>query len=182
MSADSARAFATPKDLERCLIEEGRMQPAGMIHVEAARADGRWEQAYAGSAEMDLPDDFLRALDGRPVAKKFFATLKRAHLLQPPDREAPRDTRAPPRGDTREACERLPGGDAVRRECVDQRAVDSASEARSARREERGDERLGTLLGDEMTGVLEAHDLCSDGARPPRPYGYAATASSVASP
>lgn len=59
------------------LINEGRMQPSGMVHVEAARADGRWEQAYAGSAEMELPDDFLRALDENPAAKKFFATLMR---------------------------------------------------------------------------------------------------------
>ncbi|MCA9686416.1 MAG: YdeI/OmpD-associated family protein, partial [Myxococcales bacterium] len=62
------------------LIAEGRMQPAGLVHVEAARADGRWEQAYAGSAEMELPEDFLRALDAAPAAKAYFATLKRAQL------------------------------------------------------------------------------------------------------
>lgn len=63
------------------LIAEGRMQPAGLVHVEAARADGRWEQAYAGSAEMELPDDFLRRLDAHPDAKAFFATLKRAQVF-----------------------------------------------------------------------------------------------------
>ncbi len=63
------------------LIAEGRMQPSGMVHVEAARADGRWEQAYAGSAEMELPADFLRALDDRPAAKQFFATLKRQDIF-----------------------------------------------------------------------------------------------------
>lgn len=63
------------------LIAEGKMQPAGLVHVEAARADGRWEQVYAGSADMDLPDDFLRALDKHPVAKAFFATLKRAQVF-----------------------------------------------------------------------------------------------------
>ncbi|AKU92718.1 YdeI/OmpD-associated family protein [Vulgatibacter incomptus] len=62
------------------LIAEGRMQPSGLVHVEAARADGRWEQAYAGSAEIELPDDFLRALDESPAAKKFFATLKRQEV------------------------------------------------------------------------------------------------------
>lgn len=62
------------------LIAEGRMQPAGLVHVEAARADGRWEQAYSGSAEMKLPDDFLRMLDAHPAAKAFFATLKRAQV------------------------------------------------------------------------------------------------------
>ena len=62
------------------LIAEGKMQPAGLAHVEAARADGRWERAYAGSADMELPDDFLRALDEQPAAKAFFATLKRAQV------------------------------------------------------------------------------------------------------
>ncbi len=58
------------------------MQAAGLVHVEAARADGRWEQAYAGPATMELPDDFLHALDENPVAKKFFATLKRADVYR----------------------------------------------------------------------------------------------------
>lgn len=62
------------------LIAEGRMQPAGLVHVEAARADGRWQRAYAGSAEMKLPDDFLGMLDAHPAAKAFFATLKRAQV------------------------------------------------------------------------------------------------------
>lgn len=62
------------------LIADGRMQPAGLVHVEAARADGRWEKAYAGSAGMELPDDFLRRLDAHPAAKAFFATLKRAQV------------------------------------------------------------------------------------------------------
>ena len=64
------------------LIAEGRMQPAGLVHVEDARADGRWEKAYAGSAEMELPEDFLRVLNKNPVARKFFATLKRADVYR----------------------------------------------------------------------------------------------------
>lgn len=28
------------------LIAEGRMQPAGLVHIEAAKADGRWDKAY----------------------------------------------------------------------------------------------------------------------------------------
>lgn len=63
------------------LIAEGRMQPAGLAQVEAARADGRWEVAYAGSADMVIPDDFLRALDDVPEAKAFFATLNRTNLF-----------------------------------------------------------------------------------------------------
>lgn len=63
------------------LISEGRMQPAGLAHVEAARRDGRWESAYAGSSEMVIPDDFLAALKKSAAAKKLFATLNRQNLF-----------------------------------------------------------------------------------------------------
>ncbi|HTM80763.1 MAG TPA: YdeI/OmpD-associated family protein [Asticcacaulis sp.] len=62
------------------LIAEGLMQPSGLSHVEAARADGRWESAYAGSSNMVIPDDFLAALEQDTDAKAFFDTLKRAQL------------------------------------------------------------------------------------------------------
>jgi uncharacterized protein YdeI (YjbR/CyaY-like superfamily) len=62
------------------LIAEGRMSPAGQLHVDAAKADGRWEGAYAGPAGMVIPQDFLDALDTRPVAKTFFGTLDRKNL------------------------------------------------------------------------------------------------------
>ena len=57
------------------------MAPAGLAHAEAAKKDGRWERAYAGSADMEIPEDFLAALDERPKAKKFFATLNRQNLF-----------------------------------------------------------------------------------------------------
>ena len=38
------------------------MRPAGLAAVEAARADGRWERAYAGSADITVPDDLAAAL------------------------------------------------------------------------------------------------------------------------
>lgn len=62
------------------LIAEGRMTPAGLAHVEAAKADGRWDSAYEGSAAMTIPRDFLEALEARPAAKAFFATLDRKNL------------------------------------------------------------------------------------------------------
>lgn len=61
------------------LIAEGRMQPSGLAHLKAARQDGRWETAYAGSAEMVLPDDFLAALDGIPTARQCFESLNRSN-------------------------------------------------------------------------------------------------------
>ncbi|WP_373355250.1 YdeI family protein [Pseudoroseicyclus sp. CXY001] len=61
------------------LIAEGLMSPAGLAHVEAAKADGRWEAAYAGQAEMEIPADFLAALESRPKAKAFFDGLSRSN-------------------------------------------------------------------------------------------------------
>jgi uncharacterized protein YdeI (YjbR/CyaY-like superfamily) len=63
------------------LIQEGRMTRAGLVHVDAAKRDGRWENAYAGSADMKIPEDFLAALNHLPKAKKFFATLNRQNLF-----------------------------------------------------------------------------------------------------
>ena len=68
------------RQLAETLIGENRMTPAGLSHVEAAKADGRWQDAYAGSATMTIPDDVLSALEMRPAAKAFFGTLNRANL------------------------------------------------------------------------------------------------------
>lgn len=61
------------------LIAEGRMHPAGLREVEAARADGRWDAAYEGQATAAVPPDLARELDLNPVAKEFFATLSGAN-------------------------------------------------------------------------------------------------------
>lgn len=57
------------------LIEQGRMTPAGLAQVDAARQDGRWDAAYAPMRTATVPDDFQRALDETPAASEFFATL-----------------------------------------------------------------------------------------------------------
>ena len=59
----------------RRLTEEGRMQPAGIAQVEAAKADGRWDAAYAPPSRAEVPADLQAALDADPAAKTFFATL-----------------------------------------------------------------------------------------------------------
>ncbi|EGF91009.1 hypothetical protein ABI_24220 [Asticcacaulis biprosthecium C19] len=66
------------RDHVDCLIAEGRMQPAGLVHVQAAKADGRWDAAYAGSADMVMPQDFLDPLHANPAAQAFFDTLSRS--------------------------------------------------------------------------------------------------------
>ncbi|OUS24590.1 hypothetical protein A9Q99_23760 [Gammaproteobacteria bacterium 45_16_T64] len=65
------------ENVER-LINEGRMAESGLVHVRAAKADGRWENAYTAS-EMKVPTDFLVALDSRPKAKQFFETLTKSN-------------------------------------------------------------------------------------------------------
>jgi uncharacterized protein YdeI (YjbR/CyaY-like superfamily) len=59
------------------LIGEGRMKEAGLVHVRAAKADGRWENAYVVS-EMDVPADFLAAVERQPEVKQFFQTLNKS--------------------------------------------------------------------------------------------------------
>jgi uncharacterized protein YdeI (YjbR/CyaY-like superfamily) len=57
------------------LINAGRMRPVGLAQIEAAQADGRWEQAYEPQSQATVPDDFQVALDAAPAAAAFFATL-----------------------------------------------------------------------------------------------------------
>jgi uncharacterized protein YdeI (YjbR/CyaY-like superfamily) len=61
------------------LIAAGRMQPAGLREVEAAKADGRWERAYAGQSASQVPPDLQAAFDAHPRAAQFFATLSGAN-------------------------------------------------------------------------------------------------------
>ncbi|PPF90235.1 hypothetical protein C5B96_00055 [Subtercola sp. Z020] len=63
------------RDKALALIDSGRMQPAGLAEIERARADGRWERAYAGSKTIEVPDDLADALRSNPAAAGFFATL-----------------------------------------------------------------------------------------------------------
>ncbi|WP_460306596.1 YdeI/OmpD-associated family protein [Actinocorallia aurea] len=53
----------------------GRMRPAGLAQVEAAKADGRWESAYAPQSSREVPPDLQAALDAEPEAAAFFAGL-----------------------------------------------------------------------------------------------------------
>jgi uncharacterized protein YdeI (YjbR/CyaY-like superfamily) len=63
------------------LISQGRMQPAGMAHVESAMADGRWELAYAGQSNFVIHAEFIQAVSKNPKAQKQFKTLDRKSLF-----------------------------------------------------------------------------------------------------
>lgn len=53
------------------LVEVGRMRESGLAEVERAKADGRWEAAYDGSATAKVPDDFAAAMKAAGVEKQF---------------------------------------------------------------------------------------------------------------
>lgn len=57
------------------LIAEGRMAPAGLAAVEAAKADGRWAAAYGGSRTIEVPSDLADALAATPAAAAAFERL-----------------------------------------------------------------------------------------------------------
>jgi uncharacterized protein YdeI (YjbR/CyaY-like superfamily) len=63
------------RDKAEELIARGLMKPAGLQEVEWARADGRWDAAYAGQRSMAIPDDLRLALEKNERAREFFATL-----------------------------------------------------------------------------------------------------------
>ncbi len=66
------------------LTAEGRMTPHGQRHVDAAKADGRWDAAYAPirSASKDsLPADLRAAIEANPKARRTFQTLGRTNLF-----------------------------------------------------------------------------------------------------
>lgn len=57
------------------LVKEGRMTEHGLRQVELAKADGRWQRAYANSEGMVLPEDLLAAVNAEPKAKAMLAKL-----------------------------------------------------------------------------------------------------------
>jgi uncharacterized protein YdeI (YjbR/CyaY-like superfamily) len=61
------------------LIAAGRMQPAGLAQVEAAKADGRWEAAYESQRTIAVPEDLQSEMDKHPAAQAFFDTLDSAN-------------------------------------------------------------------------------------------------------
>ena len=61
------------------LIASGAMRPAGLAHVEAARADGRWDAAYAGQRTIEIPADLAAVFAAEPAVAAHFASLPSSH-------------------------------------------------------------------------------------------------------
>lgn len=56
------------------LTEAGRMRPPGLVQVERAKADGRWDAAYR-QKDTVAPADLQAALDASPAAAATYAGL-----------------------------------------------------------------------------------------------------------
>lgn len=66
------------------LIKARRMQPAGRKQIELARADGRWDAAYAPirkTSADNLPPDLMRAINANRQALATFKGLNRQNLF-----------------------------------------------------------------------------------------------------
>ena len=66
------------------LTAAGRMTAHGQRQIDAAKADGRWDAAYAPirSASVEsIPADLRAAIDASPRARKTFATLSKMNLF-----------------------------------------------------------------------------------------------------
>lgn len=57
------------------LVAEGRMRPRGTAEVDAAQADGRWDSAYEGPRNIQVPEAFAEALAASPRAAAMFEIL-----------------------------------------------------------------------------------------------------------
>jgi len=66
------------------LIAAGRMEPPGQRQIDAARADGRWDAAYApmrAATAASVPADLRAAIEADPRARRTFQTLGRQNLF-----------------------------------------------------------------------------------------------------
>ncbi len=70
-SAWSARNVA---HVERLTVA-GRMHSVGQAAVEAAKADGRWSNAYAGQADAAMAEDLAAAIAANPAAAMMLGRL-----------------------------------------------------------------------------------------------------------
>jgi uncharacterized protein YdeI (YjbR/CyaY-like superfamily) len=84
-------------DKVAALTTAGRMRPAGVAQVEAARADGRWAVAYERQSTATAPDDLVAALGADPAARAAYDALGKSEqyaVMLPVLRATTADARA----------------------------------------------------------------------------------------
>jgi uncharacterized protein YdeI (YjbR/CyaY-like superfamily) len=67
------------RDKAEALIAAGAMRPTGLAEVERAKADGRWDAAYASPSKIEVPDDLQAALETNPKAQDFFEQISKTN-------------------------------------------------------------------------------------------------------
>lgn len=75
------RSLWSKRNIEKVetLTKEGKMKAPGYAAIEAAKADGRWDAAYASPRNAKVPAELQAALDKSPKAKAFFETLNKTN-------------------------------------------------------------------------------------------------------
>src|SRR5215510_6126747 len=66
------------------LVAAGRMTPNGQRQIDSAKADGRWDAAYApirATTASTVPRDLRAAIEANPRAKRTFRTLNKQNLF-----------------------------------------------------------------------------------------------------
>ncbi|KAI1428094.1 hypothetical protein F5Y12DRAFT_733608 [Xylaria sp. FL1777] len=61
------------------LEKEGRVTAVGRAAIDAAKADGRWDAAYAGQSTAEPPPEFLAAVAAVPEAQAMWDVLNRSN-------------------------------------------------------------------------------------------------------
>lgn len=61
------------------LDADGRMTDAGWAAVNSAKEDGRWDKAYEGQANAEVPADLAAAIAAVPAAQAMFDVLTRTN-------------------------------------------------------------------------------------------------------
>jgi len=62
------------------LMQLGKIKPAGLLAIEAAKKDGRWDAAYNSAGGTSIPADFVAALSKNKKARAFFEGLNRTNV------------------------------------------------------------------------------------------------------
>ena len=74
-----SRWSAKNRETAERLARQGRIKPAGLAEIDAAKNDGRWDAAYISQGKADIPEDLAIALAANTQAKRFFEVLDPAN-------------------------------------------------------------------------------------------------------
>ena len=74
-----SRWSAKNRETAERLAKQNRIRPAGLIQIEAAKRDGRWDAAYPSQSKAEVPEDLAAAIAANTVAKRFFEAVDRAN-------------------------------------------------------------------------------------------------------